>query len=198
MNAILSDSLMSFAVGGAVLLSLALTRRFANVWINRKVIHLSAVPAALAYMYLYREPYVFSAFSLCLAAAFLYFQASPRRMKWFQMRRNLGEVFFCLSFAVISVLMWDAHRPLAGTIMLFMAVGDSVTGVVRSRFVVEREKHWSGSVAMFVVCAAVALAFLGPWGVLLALAATLAEYQSWVDDNLAIPLVAGLLGVLIL
>jgi hypothetical protein len=46
-----------------------LTKTMKNVWVNRKIIHLSVTPAVLAYMYAFREPYVFFAFALFFTTA---------------------------------------------------------------------------------------------------------------------------------
>ncbi len=79
--------------------------------------------------------------------------------------------------------------------MLFMAIGDSVTGIVRSRFVKERRKHWTVSLAMFIVSSLIAIYYYGWIGAIPSLIATIAEAQPYLDDNLSVLLITSLLGI---
>ncbi|MGQ9515141.1 MAG: hypothetical protein ACUVTL_08875 [Thermoproteota archaeon] len=118
-------------------------------------------------------------------------------MGWFQVKNNLGEVFYTLSFAILSLLLWETNRTLAGTAMLFMSVGDSITGIIRSRFVKERKKHWSGSLGMLITCSFIGSIMFGLDGLILSFVATLAEFQPWIDDNLMVPFTTTLVNFLI-
>ena len=111
-------------------------------------------------------------------------------------KNNFGEVFYTISFAALAITFWTLDRLLAGTIMLFMSIGDSVTGIVRSRFVKERRKHWTGSLAMLLSCLLIGMIFFGVKGAIMAMVATLAEYQPFIDDNLAIPLITAIASIL--
>jgi len=181
-----TDLLLSIPLISVVLLAVLLTKRSDDLWVNRKLIHLSSAPAVLAYIHLFNEPYVFSTLS-ALCGLFLLVLRRMSEMRWFQSREDVGEVIYCFSFSAISIVLWETNRCLGGVIMLFMAVGDAVTGIVRSAFTEERGKHVSGTVAMFAVSSLIGFVYLGPKGVLLALVASLAELQPWVDDNLMIP-----------
>jgi dolichol kinase len=174
-----------------------LTRKGGNVWVNRKLIHLSSSPAAISYMYVLGEPYLFFLFAIMFAFFLSFSHLRSKEFSWFQMKNNFGEVFYCVSFAALSIGFWSFNRILAGVIMLFMSIGDSVTGIIRSRIVKERKKHWAGSVGMLVACLIIGFWFLGVNGAILAVIATLAEYQPWIDDNLSVALVSSLAGLVL-
>ncbi|MEM3404572.1 MAG: hypothetical protein QXJ17_08560 [Nitrososphaeria archaeon] len=192
------DFLLALALFSIIVSTVFVTRRFSNIWINRKLIHLSASPAVISYMYLFNEPYIFFVFGVFFTLVLILPHIKAKELSWFQEKKNYGEVFFCVSFSALSILFWDAStRMIAGVAMLFMAVGDSFTGMVRSRFLKERAKHWSGSVAMLVSCIIIGYVFLGLNGMACAVVATLAEYQPWIDDNLSVPFITMTTGVLI-
>ena len=202
MNTFLGDFVNDFVLAiGLFLLILAtvyLTRFLDNIWVNRKMIHLSVSPAVYSYMYIFREPYVFFMFGVLFTFVLTIPHLRSKELSWFQEKRNYGEVFFCLSFSALSILFWDHTRILTGVAMLFMAIGDSVTGIVRSRFIKERGKHWTGTIAMLTTCLIIGYVFLGIDGLILAVIATLAEYQPWLDDNLSVPIATVISGLLIL
>ena len=197
-SAIVQDLVLGILLFLVIMATVYITRRFSNVWVNRKIIHLSSVPAILAYMYVFHEPYVFFSFAILFSIALTVPHIQNREYSWFQIKNNFGEIFYCLSFAILSILFWNISKILAGVAMLFTAIGDSVTGLVRSRFMRERGKHWTGIFAMFISCSLIGLVFLGALGVLLSVIATLAEVQPWIDDNLSIPFSTALLGLLFL
>lgn len=200
MQAIILDFLYALPLFFFILFIVKLTKRREknpkNVWRNRKFIHLSSIPAVLFYLWIFKEPYVFFSFSILFTLLLLLKHLNKNEMEWFQVRRNYGEVFYCLSFAFLSLLLWN-QRILASCIMLFMAVGDSITGIVRSYFIEERKKHPSGSLAMLIICVLIGYALLGKEGILLGIVATLFEFQPWIDDNLAIPLSSALFALLL-
>jgi dolichol kinase len=190
-----TDSLMAVLLFILILSTVIMTRRFKNIWVNRKLIHLSVTPAVLSYMYLFKEPYVFFLFGILFAFFLVVPHFRSMEFKWFQKKNNFGEVLFCSSVAVLGLLLWSPlTRILAGTAMLFMAIGDSITGMVRSRFLKKRAKHWSGTLAMVLTCVPIGYLFLGLTGILLATVATLAEYQPWLDDNISVPFATVLVG----
>ena len=173
-------------------------KRFTSIWINRKIIHLSSVPAVLFYMYIFREPYVFLFYSIVFTVMLFSKHIKKDLDGWYQVEGNLGEVYFTFSYGLLSIVAWPEYRVLAGVAMLFMAVGDSVTGIVRSRFVDRWQKHWTGSIAMLIVTLLIGVYFLGLYGAVLALIATVAEAQPYLDDNLTVPITIFLIGLIIL
>ena len=167
-------------------------KRFGNVWVNRKLIHLSSVPAVIFYMYIFKTPYPYIFFSIFFTILLYLKHVRNDLSGWFQVEGNYGEVFFTLSYGFISAIFWGINRVLGGLIMLFMAVGDSITGIVRSRFVDRWQKHWTGSLAMLIASVLMGYILYGLWGVLLGFIATIFEAQPYLDDNLAVPLTSGL------
>lgn len=167
-------------------------KRFGNVWVNRKLIHLSSVPAVIFYMYIFKTPYPYIFFSIFFTILLYLKHVRNDLSGWFQVEGNYGEVFFTLSYGFISAIFWGIDRVLGGLIMLFMAVGDSITGIVRSRFVDRWQKHWTGSLAMLIASVLMGYILYGLWGVLLGFIATIFEAQPYLDDNLAVPLASGL------
>jgi len=189
---IISDVPLALALFGFILSIVFITKKMKNIWINRKLIHLSSSPAVLVYMFVFKEPYVFFFFATAFTLALFVPHLRSRELNWFQVKSNFGEVLYTLSFAVLSISLWETNRVLAGTAMLFMSVGDSVTGMIRSRFVTDRSKHWTGTLGMLVTCILIGVTMLGAKGIVLSTVATLAEYQPWIDDNLTIPFITTL------
>ncbi len=192
MKDLVFDLLVSIPLFAFICVVMTLTSHLKNVWRNRKYIHFSSIPAILAYMYVFKEPFVFFFFSILFTVILLYRHKKNQLFKWFQQRKNKGEVWFTLSFAFVSLVFWFINRTAGGLIMLFMAAGDGVTGIIRSFFVKKRQKHLSGTIGMIGICSILGYAFLGIKGVLLAVVASICEYQRWIDDNLAIPLFTSL------
>ncbi len=167
------------------------TKKLKNPWVNRKIIHLSVTPAILMYLYVFKEPYAFFIYSIMITLFLLIHHLKSSVMEWFQLKGNLGEVYFAASFAILSIIFWDL-REVAAAIMLFMAVGDAITGLVRSRVCRERCKHWIGSLAMLITSSIIGFVLIGALGVLLAVLATISEKQWFIDDNISVPLVSAL------
>ncbi len=202
--AVLMDVLYAVAVFIVVLIGILLSKLFPT-WIARKVIHVASAFGALMYMFYFNEPYVYTLLSI-MFTVWLYIKHVKGQLENFQIRGNYGEVLYCAAWAFLS-LLWQ-HRLLAGLIMLYMAIGDAVTGV--ARFYVsgesERNKHWSGSVAMLI--ATYILTFVLLYYVLavdisktiivsaiMSLGATLCERQPIVDDNIMVPFASLILGL---
>jgi dolichol kinase len=95
------------------------------------------------------------------------------------------------------------------SVLLFMAWGDCVTGLVRFKVYGKPVKGLWGSVAMLAVCLAISRAFVAPFwiGAVASAIAVATEWAfgdagiiRWADDNWAIPVtsLAGILGLLAL
>ena len=119
----------------------------------------------------------------------------------------MAEIWFAWVAVPVVFISWYwlGRADIAIASLLFMAWGDGITGLVRARVYHRPVKGWWGSLAMLVVCVALALAFIRPFwiGALAAGVAVLVEYLygdngsiKWADDNLAVPL-AGM-GVMLL
>ncbi|NPA47963.1 MAG: hypothetical protein GXO14_04910 [Thermococci archaeon] len=188
----------------SILAAIALTRRLGEgwAWINRKIIHLSIVPSMVFFYYSLLPRYVFSLSALTIGLFQLAAHLRRRELSWYQIEHNYGEVFFALSVAPVSYFL---PRTYATALMLAMAISDGVTGIIRHfyfkrhGFNVRLKKHWTGSVAYLLTAMAIALYLLDGNLIkktLWAAALMIAEYQPWLDDNLAVPLVGSLLFLL--
>ncbi|UNQ73937.1 dolichol kinase [Infirmifilum sp. NZ] len=175
------------------------------IYYARKVIHILAgglVALLIALYPLFETPLVPFVMGLLLAVFTYIPHKTGKLMYWFQDPDNIYEVDFCIMWAIFITLGWFAGKQLGynspflfGALpLLFMAVGDGVTGIVRNALFKRRVKHWSGNLAMFIVSAAMALALnFGLSGVLSALAASLVERVEYLgglrlDDNITVPI----------
>jgi len=171
-------------------------------WINRKLIHLSIVPAVLMFYWGLIPAWIFSGTAFLFGVIQLWPHLKRRELRWYQIEHNYGEVFFAFSASVIPLVL-----PLeyATALLLAMAVSDGVTGMIRHYyfrkhgFSVKLRKHWTGSLGYFVTAVIIALPLIKAgivgkigWAGIL----TLTEYQGWLDDNLAVPLIGGFLFLL--
>jgi len=82
--------------------------------------------------------------------------------------------------------------------VLFMSVGDAVTGIVRNILYKRRTKSWWGNLAMAVFSVPVGAAVLGVVGALAGAISSIVEHfeSNPVDDNITVPLSAFLVLVL--
>ena len=184
-----------------ILAAIALTRRMGEewAWVNRKIIHFSIVPAVLMFYWGLIPAWVFSAAAFVFGIFQLWPHLRRKELSWYQIEHNYGEVFFAFSASIIPLIL-----PLeyATALLLAMAISDGITGIIRHHyfrrhgFNVKLKKHWTGSIGYFVTALLIAFPLLEAgtagkigWAAVL----TLAEYQSWLDDNLAVPLVGSLL-----
>ncbi|WP_324736091.1 hypothetical protein VFC49_02840 [Thermococcus sp. SY098] len=169
-------------------------------WVNRKIIHFSIVPAVLFYNAGLIAREIFAAAAFLFGAFQLFTHIKKDELSWYQIKNNYGEVFFAFSAAAVA---WFIEKEYAVVILLVMAISDGVTGILRffyfkaKGFNVRLRKHWIGSLG-YLISAVIIVAIIFPQSsivskVIWAGILTLAEYQRFLDDNLAVPLV----GVLI-
>jgi len=165
------------------------------VYYNRKVIHLLAGGVVAAVV-----PFVFktSFFPFVMAMLLAVFIYTPHKigkiMYWFQTEENKYEVSFCIMWGTIITLGWlfSGGDFLFGTIpVLFMSVGDAVTGIVRNLMYKKRTKSWWGNLVMALISVFVGT-MLGYAGVLAGAAASVVEHFEFppIDDNVTVPLVS--------
>ncbi|WP_258083716.1 diacylglycerol/polyprenol kinase family protein [Thermococcus thermotolerans] len=187
-----------------ILLAIGLTKRLGPewAWVNRKIIHFSIVPAVLMFHYGKIPPEVFSAAAFVFGLFQLWPHLKKREFSWYQIEHNYGEVFFAFSASLVPMVL---PKEYATALLLAMAISDGVTGIIRHfyfkrhGFNVKLKKHWTGSAGYFLTALVIAFLLLDTaaigkigWAVIL----TLAEYQGWVDDNLAVPVVGGVLSLI--
>ncbi|NJE85205.1 hypothetical protein E3E23_05100 [Thermococcus sp. CX2] len=184
-----------------ILAAIWLTRHLGEdyAWINRKIIHFSIVPAVLMYYQGLIPKEVFSAAAFIFGAFQLWPHLKNSEFSWYQIKHNYGEVFFAFSASAVAFFL---PKEYATALLLAMAVSDGVTGIIRHYyfkrhgFNVKLKKHWTGSLGYVVTAAIIAFALLDA-GTIMKIAwagiLMLAEYQPYVDDNLAVPLVGSVL-----
>jgi len=171
------------------------------VYYNRKVIHLLAGGVVAAVV-----PFVFktSFFPFVMAMVLAVFIYTPHKigkiMYWFQTEENTYEVSFCVMWGTIIALGWlfSGGDFLFGTLpVLFMSVGDAVTGIVRNFLYKKRTKSWWGNLVMAFI-SILAGTMLGFAGVLAGATASVVEHFEFppIDDNVTVPLVSFLILIL--
>jgi phytol kinase len=184
-----------------ILVAIYGTRRLGPewAWVNRKIIHFSIVPAVLMFYYGLIPALVFSPAAFVFGAFQLWPHLKEREFSWYQIEHNYGEVFFAFSASAIVLLF---PKRYATALLLAMAISDGITGIIRHYyfrkhgFNVKLKKHWTGSLGYFLTALPIALWLLDGGVIGKALWAgilMLTEYQRWLDDNLAVPLVGSLL-----
>lgn len=194
-------------IAGAVLIGLYLANRFLDLespqWLTRKVGHLSGFAGYLLCAYMFSS-YVWP---LILSAGFTLLLASTRILRGPSIFRGvartgtMAEIWYPLSGTIVLGTVWGVFDKsfVAVACIGMMGAGDALTGIIRTKFCSTPQKHWSGSVAMFFCSLLLGWCFIHPFviGVIAAIGATLAEWLCgdvgkihWLDDNLAIPIVA--------
>jgi phytol kinase len=113
----------------------------------------------------------------------------------------MAEVWFpWVAVPVFMAAWWWLDRPaLAVSVLLFMAWGDGITGLVRSQLYKQPVKGLWGSMGMLAVCLIISLVLIRPFwiGICVSVTAVVVEWAfgdngkiKWADDNWAIPLIS--------
>jgi len=167
------------------------------IYYNRKMIHIFAGGlAALLTPFIFTDVYMPLLMSMFLAVVSYLPYKIGKINYWYQVPENKFDVHFCVMWG-LSILLgkiifnnwWIGIVP-----VLFMSIGDAVTGIVRNYMFGERTKSWWGNLAMLAVCVPVGLT-LGFKGVLAAVVASILEHYEYksIDDNIIVPLTSFLL-----
>jgi len=193
-------------ISGAVLVGLYLANYFydkgVEQYISRKVGHGVGGVGFLLCVFLFSSAWwpiiLAGGFTLLLGGARLLKPKTFRGVGGTGRQHALAEVYFPVAGTLSIAIGWGwlGNPWLAVVPILFMAWGDMLTGIVRSRVYGHEVKGNLGSVAMIVVCLIVAYFFKPYWiGAIGAVVATLAERFTplskgiW-DDNWTIVLSA--------
>ncbi len=161
-------------------------------YLNRKFIHaFTAGIVAVLTPSVFDTPFIPFILSLMLAAALTY---ARRRggMRWFQEKRDANEVTFAVAWGTSLLVTWLATRNMMLAVLppLYISIGDAVTGFTRALVTRRRVKHWSGNITMAAFTVPLGYLLLGPPGIIVGIAAALAErIDKPIDDNIAVALV---------
>ncbi|MGC9208991.1 MAG: dolichol kinase [Nitrososphaeria archaeon] len=161
-------------------------------YFGRKVIHILAGGlVAILLPFLFEEPILPLVMAAILTIAVYLPHRTGKLYYWFQDPTNMYEVHFTIAWGLLVFFLWflDRRYWLAVVPVLFMAWGDGVTGIVRNFRYKQRVKAWEGSLAMLITCVPIG-AIAGWGGIIAGILSTLAEKQKYIDDNIAVPLVA--------
>lgn len=160
-------------------------------YVGRKAVHIlgGGLTALLVPLY-YEGYYWIVALMAFLLAGYVLFRRKWRMMYWFQVEENSYEVHFAIAYGLMILIglyfrdIWIGLIP-----VLFMSFGDAVTGLVRAFTQKRHIKSWDGTLAMFIVCSAIALWKLGVYGIAVAALVSMVERIPGIDDNVTIPFV---------
>ncbi|HIQ56342.1 MAG TPA: dolichol kinase [Pyrodictium sp.] len=163
------------------------------VYYNRKAIHvLAGGVVALLVPLLFSEPWIPFVLAFVLALLTYIPHRVGRLMYWFQTEDNMYEVNFCIMWGFSLLILWllTGDPRVAVFPALLISFGDAVTGIVRNMLFGRRTKHWAGNIAMAALVVPLGFLWLGVWGALAGLIASIVERYEFppVDDNTLIPL----------
>jgi phytol kinase len=168
------------------------------IYYNRKAIHILVGGVCAIVISLTFETALLPLLMAFALAVFLYVpHGTGKILNWFQTEDNMFEVSFAIMWGVILSLGWLVS---GGVFMfgmlpiLFMAVGDAITGIVRNVLYKKRTKSWKGNLAMALFCIPVG-AILGVAGIIAGAAASIVEHFEFkpIDDNITVPLLSFLI-----
>jgi dolichol kinase len=113
-------------------------------------------------------------------------------MYWFQTEDNIYEVSFCIMWGITITLGWivsEGNFWFGVLPVIFMSIGDALTGIVRNILYKKRTKSWWGNLAMASFSIPIG-ATLGIAGVLAGATASFIEHfeSNPIDDNVTVPL----------
>jgi len=192
---------VALGFSAAMLLSIAVANalfdRGVPQYLTRKIAH---VAAGLAFTI---APFVFldAVLPLLLAAGFTLLmtggrQFAPRLIRGVGgtgRKEAIAEIWYPVACATSIAIGWLwLGNPWLGVLpTLFLGFGDAVTGIVRSAVYGREVKGWAGTIAMLIVCSALAIVVRPIWiGMAGAVTATWLERATpaskyW-DDNPAL------------
>lgn len=172
------------------------------VYYNRKLVHIFAGGVVVLLVpFVFRSPWFPLFCGMMITVFTLVSHWSDHMMYWFQTEKNWNDVSFCFMWGVTVFGLWVVlDNPWIAVIPpAFMAIGDGITGIIRSFVFERRTKHFIGNVWMAAFCIPIGF-YLGHlagngmifWGPLSGVFASVVErYEIGpVDDNILITVVA--------
>jgi dolichol kinase len=171
------------------------------VYYNRKVIHILAGGlCALIVPFAFSSPLFPSIIALLLAILTYIPHKIGKLMYWFQTQDNLYEVSFSIMWGLIITLgyvlsegdFWIGVLP-----VLFMSIGDAITGIIRNYLYKKRTKSWWGNLGMALFTITIGTT-LGKAGIIAGIIASIIEHFEFypIDDNITVPSVSFLILIL--
>lgn len=163
------------------------------VYYNRKIIHILAGGlVAIVIPYVFTTPLLPLVMALLLGVFIYIPHKTGKLLYWFQVEKNMYEVSFCIMWGVIIAIGWivsNGNYWFGILPVLFMSVGDAVTGLVRNTLFKKRTKSWWGNLAMAMVSMPMG-AVLGLAGITAGAIASFIEHFEYhpIDDNITVPL----------
>ena len=167
------------------------------IYYNRKIIHILAGGlVSILTPFIFTNAFIVLTFAMILALLSLIPYKTGKLNYWYQLSGNIFDVHFCIMWGLVMFFSkfvlddwWIGVVP-----VLFMSLGDAVTGIVRNTFFRKRTKSWWGNLAMLLTCMPIG-AILGLKGLVSALVVSVIErYEyKWIDDNITVPLISFLI-----
>ena len=167
------------------------TRKFLHIW--------AAGIMGLATPFLFSGPMIPFVSSLIIALMIYIPHRKGKLLRWFQVEENIDEVYFCIMWGLTILVMWTIFLdPWYGVLpTVFMAIGDSIAGEVRSLLYNVRTKAWIGNLAMMLFCVPIGFVTLGIIGAISGAFASIIEHFEFIDDDVSIPLFSCLATILL-
>ena len=170
-------------------------RNFARnvaIYYNRKIIHILAGGlVAFLVPLIFKTPILPFGMALLLAVLTYIPHRTGNLMYWFQVKENMYAVSFCVMWGLIIALGWlvsEGNFWFGVLPVLFMSIGDAITGIVRNMLYKRRTKSWWGNLTM-ALFSIPAGAILGFAGVIAGALASFIEHFEFnpIDDNVTVP-----------
>lgn len=163
------------------------------VYYDRKVIHVltGGVVAAIV-PFVFKSPLLPFTMAMLLALLLYIPHKMGKLLYWFQTEDNAYEVSFCIMWGGVLTLGWfvSGGNFWYGVLpVIFMSVGDAITGIVRNVLYKRRTKSWWGNLAMASFSIPLG-AVLGVAGIIAGTVASVVEHfeANPIDDNVTVPL----------
>ena len=165
------------------------------IYYNRKIIHILAGGlVAFIAPFCFESPLIPLIFAVILAIMTYIPHRTGKLLYWFQVPENKYEVHFCIMWGAGLAAGWLlTGNPWFGALpIIFMSIGDAVTGLLRNAMFRRRTKSWWGNLAMALTTTPIGVAILGIPGAIAALTCSFVEHYEFgiIDDNITVPLTA--------
>lgn len=169
------------------------------IFSSRKFIHIWAAGlTSFAVPFLFSSPTVPFIASLILAAITYIPHKKDKLMDWFQIRGNIDEVYFLITWGFTLLAIWlIVGSPYPAVLPgIFLSVGDAIAGEVRNILYESKNKSIVGNIVMMVFNCIVGYLFFGFIGFVAGFFSALVEKFEIIDDDISVPLVSTIIIIL--